>query len=492
VETTTGRVEGREKDGVLLFAGIPYAAPPIGPRRFRPPEPHPGWTGVRDATRFGPMAMQPEPAAPPGVVPKPITVSEDCLLLNVQTPATTGGPRPVLVWVHGGGFNSGGSSMPRYDGAALARNGDAVVVSINYRLGLLGWLHLAELDADYAGSGNLGLLDQTAALEWVHHNAASFGGDPDDVTLFGQSAGAMSIVTLLSRPDTTPYVRRAIAQSGAANATRSCELAVEQTDIVLRHLDGSSVDDITGADADRLLEAERAANFVLPRPPSSPVPFGPVVDGEVLVRQPLDAIRDGAGRDVPLIVGTTHDEFSWAGMARPVKARDDVARLCRPWCDPSNSVAEAYLDAFGEDYQQARDTLLTDHLFRMPAVALAEARSGAAPTYMYRFDWAEPGRPLGAMHSAEVPFVFHNIDRPAGQLLAGPHAPRALADAVHHAWLGFARSGDPNHGGLPLWEPYTSERRTTLLFDEPCRIEVDPDATLRLAWASDARAAAGA
>src|ERR1700691_5706610 len=241
-DTTAGKIAGREKAGVLLFAGIPFAAAPLGDRRFKAPAPHEGWSDVRDATRFGQVAVQVgDSLGALGAAPPP-DWSEDCLFLNVQTPALDGARRPAMVWIHGGAFVNGTGAMPWYDGANFVRHGDVVVVSINYRLGALGWLELGHLDPAYATSGNNGLLDQIAALRWVHDNIDGFGGDPDNVTIFGESAGAMSVGTLLATPAATGLFAKAIAQSGAAHNVSSMEGAVSVTEAFLEELDGGDLE----------------------------------------------------------------------------------------------------------------------------------------------------------------------------------------------------------------------------------------------------------
>ncbi|MCU0268271.1 MAG: carboxylesterase/lipase family protein [Acidimicrobiales bacterium] len=494
-ETTTGRVEGREKDGVLLFAGIPYAAPRTASDRFTPPQPHPGWAEVRDATRFGPVAMQSAgtvEALAGGGAPD---WDEDCLFLNVQTPSLDGERRPVLVWIHGGGFTSGAGSIPWYDGARLVANGDVVVVTLNYRLGAPGWLYVAHLDPELAASGNSGLLDQIAALRWVRDNIAAFGGDPGNVTLFGESAGGMSIATLMGTPAATGLFHKAVPQSGAAHNTVSVDAAVEVTEHLCRALDVATVEELRAVPADRLLEVQSAVATDLTRTRASRpdaaglgLPFGPVVDGVVLPRPPLDAIRGGSAAGVALLTGTTAEEWRLFGiMLRAPEDEDAIVRRIGRLIENPHELVAAYRqsrdDASHDDLWTA---ILTDRVFRIPAIRLAEAQLPHAPAavFMYLFEWASTafGGRLGSCHALEIPFVFDNLHKGGVDLFTGPNPPRALADAMHRSWLAFARSGHPGHDGVPGWPVYDVEGRATMHFGDAVRLEHDPAAEVRAAW----------
>lgn len=494
-ETTQGQVRGREKGGVLLFAGIPYAAPPTGPRRFRPPEPHPGWSGVRDATRFGPPSVQSAGTLETLAGAGEPDWDEDCLFLNVQTPGLDDTRRPVMVWIHGGGFTSGSGSVPWYDGARLVRHGDVVVVTINYRLGILGWLHLGELDDEYATSGNNGLLDQIAALRWVRANIAAFGGDPDDVTVFGESAGGMSIGTLMGTPDAAGLFHKAIPQSGAAHNTWEAEEASEVTRRVLTALDCADLEGLREAPVDRILTVQQQVAEQITRERATRssavglgLPFAPVIDGRVLPRPPLEAIRDGQSRDVALLTGTTSEEWKLFGlMLRNVEDEETILRRLGRMVEDPHQVAAAYRqrrDAASHD--EIWTAIMTDRIFRIPAIRLAEAQATHQPerTFMYVFEWASTafdGR-LGACHALEIPFVFDNLDRGGVDLFTGGDPPQALADAMHRAWLAFARNGDPNHGGLPSWPSYDEASRSTMHLDEVHRVYHDPAPEERAAW----------
>jgi para-nitrobenzyl esterase len=494
-DTTAGKIAGREKEGVLLFAGVPFAAAPVGDRRFKAPEPHEGWSDVRDATRFGQVSVQVgDSLGAIGAAPAP-DWSEDCLFLNVQTPALDGARRPVMVWIHGGAFVNGTGAMPWYDGANFIRHGDVVVVSINYRLGVLGWLELGHLDPAYATSGNNGLLDQIAALQWVHDNIDGFGGDPDNVTIFGESAGAMSVGTLLGTPAASGLFAKAIAQSGAAHNVSSLDSAASVTEALLTELEGGDLEAVLSASPERLLEVQQAVSQAMvsghirrPVTSASGLPFGPVIDGGVLPRHPADAIGDGSAASVPLLTGTTRDEWNlFALMDRKVEDVDRLIGRLKRFTDTPEAVVAAYRQARpSDDYDGLFRAIMTDRMFRLPAIRMAEAQAAHQPqnTFMYLFEYASTafdGR-LGSCHALEIPFVFDNLHKPGAQLLTGPEPPQSVADAMHGAWIAFVRTGSPVNEALPEWPAYDQERRATMGFSVPCHLESDPASAERLAW----------
>lgn len=496
VECTTGRLEGREKHGVLLFAGVPYAAPPVGRDRFAPPRPHPGWTGVRDATRFGPVSVQGGDLLGGLFSGAEPDTSEDCLFLNVQTPGLEG-RRPVMVWIHGGSFTGGSGSTPWYNGARFATHGDVVCVTINYRLGALGYLHLAEHDEELAQSGNCGLLDQVAALRWVHENIEAFGGDPSNVTVFGESAGAMSVATLLGTPAARGLFHRAIAQSGAAHNVVPVDAAAELADRLLHHLGVHDVATLRTVPAQQVYEAQVAVSTQLTKErlrrgeTGIGLPFGPVLDGVTLPQPPLEAVRAGAAEDVPLLTGTNLDEWNLfdlmtrAGLDES-RLRDRVTRLFGDAADADEVVA-TYRSNRGEATpDDLWSAIMTDRVFRIPAIRLAEAQAAHQPdrTFLYLFTWPTPaleGR-LGSCHALEIPFVFDNLDQPGVDFITGEQGPQPLADAMHRAWLAFAHGADPGHEGIPTWAPYDPVGRPTMRFDESCEPLSDPAGDERQLW----------
>jgi para-nitrobenzyl esterase len=427
VATSVGSVRGCLHRGVRVFRGVPFGRSTAGQRRFRPPVPPLPWSGVRDATEFGPAFVQvdadPDLLKGFGATP-PIRTSEDALVLNVWTPpADDGWLRPVLVYIHGGGYFSGsGFAFPAYDGSALVRRGDVVVVTFNYRLGVFGFAHLADLAGPaFAHSGNAAVLDQVAALGWVRDNIVAFGGDPQNVTVFGSSAGGHAATALLGVPAARGLFHRIIAQSGHAVCcrTRAHASGVAQALLDELGLRAGSAEELRATPVARLLAAQRAVAARFRGDPTHLV--GPLVDGDVLPQAPLEAVAGGVASDVPLLLGVNGD------------------------------------DELG--CQQGMAEFATRRL------------SGAvAPTFMYRFTWATTaidGVPRSC-HGLEVPFVFDNVDCP----ITGQARERGqLAARMSGAWVAFARHGDPNHAGLPKWPPYSTVDSATMVFDVECRVE---------------------
>lgn len=498
VETSNGPVRGVREDGLAIFRGIPYARPPVGGLRFRPPEPAAAWTTLRDASAFGPTCPQPPDMVSSMLGFETQPASEDCLTVNVWTPAADGGRRPVLVWIHGGAFVVGSGSRRLTDAAALARRGDVVVVSCNYRLGAFGFLYLGERGGDDIGAvPNVGLLDQVAALKWVQREIAAFGGDPDNVTVFGESAGAVSVASLLAMPCAAGLFRRAILQSGSANLVAPPARATQIADVVLHQLgiEPGTVGDLRRLPAERLLEAQIR---VLMAPPKGVggLPFQPVIDGEVLPDDPFERIRAGGARDIAMLIGTTLDEMRLFDLMDP-KARqlDEAAllRRCEHTLDPVHAGRALAL------YREQRGTrgasvsppdlwtaVESDRLMRAPAMRLAELQAAVQPAvYAFLFTWASPyldGR-LGACHALDIPFVFGTLDNPRIAPFAGsgPDAQR-LAHQMQDAWIAFARDGDPSHAGLPGWPRYEHTRRATMLLGRECGVVEAPYEEERAFW----------
>lgn len=495
VETTSGPIEGTKADDLLRFAGIPYAAAPVGDLRFRAPQPHPGWSEVRSAAEFGPIARQNASPLEALLARQDQTQSEDCLSLNVWTPGADDRRRPTMVWIHGGAFVMGSGSTPIYDGSALASRGDVVVVSINYRLGDFGFLYLDHLDADYSGSGNNGIRDQIAALEWVRDNIASFGGDPENVTIFGESAGAMSVSTLLGTPKAAGLFGRAIPQSGAAAHTISREQAMAVTDAYLAQLGVSTVDQLLGVSDDDLLANQAAISATYLNPATRPELFPegmlwqPVIDGDVLPSSPLAAVDDGAAAGIDLLVGTNADEWHlFEIMAPDSPAEEQLLGLfgrVLDTDDPAGALAEYRATHPNADAKQIRSALLTDQTFRIPAHQLLDAQQrhhGAVWSYL--FTWATPAfdGALGSCHALEIPFVFGTQADPQMAAFLGDAPPATLAELMMDAWIAFARSGDPNHAGLPQWPPFTPDTRPSLEFGDTVQLLNDPDGATRKLW----------
>jgi para-nitrobenzyl esterase len=500
--TRPGKLEGAEDHGIPVFRGIRYAAPPVGPLRFRAPRPPESWSGTRPATRFQHVAPQASPVLP--LVGRLIGggggESEDCLTLNVWTPGVDRRRRPVLVWIHGGAFVMGSGSSPLYSGRRLARRGDVVVVTLNYRLGALGGLNLRALrPGDPDAGSNLGLRDQIAALEWVRDNIAEFGGDPENVTIFGESAGGMSVGTLLGTPAAQGLFHRAIAQSGAAHNVSSREQAAEIAELFLREL-GLSAGDLRALAAAPLRDVLRAqvALAILRSMRQGILAWQPSVDGDLLPARPLDGMARGVSKSVPLLVGSNRDEWNLFLIGDRDGRRLDAAGLRRrleravPGADArGRALAEVALDA----YRAARSgrgrgspvrlwsAFQSDRIFHYPASRLAEAKlAHGTPVYAYLFAFAPPV--LGACHGLEIPFVFGTLREPLLRpMFAWSPSAHRLAHAMQDAWIAFARSGHPAHEGLPDWPAYDTARRATMVLGRGCAVEELPFEDERRFWA---------
>ncbi|MFB7394040.1 carboxylesterase/lipase family protein [Streptomyces sp. NPDC056191] len=470
VLTRYGALRGSAEGGVAAFLGVPYAQAPVGPLRFRAPEPVEPWSGVREATAFGATAPK-RPYAPPldALLPDPEIAGDDCLNLNVWAPwgapdgpsgagGADGGPgeggRPVMVWIHGGSLVHGSSAVPVYDGTAFARDG-VVLVSVNYRLGTEGFGVFPD------APGNLGLRDQIAALTWVRDCVAAFGGDPERVTVFGESAGAISIAALLASPLAKGLFRRAVLQSGAPIA-QPLDRARRTTEAVAARLKvPATAEAFARVDRDRLLAAQTEVTGK-GSPLTGGHSFQIAVDGEVVPRDPAAALADGASAEVDLLMGTTTEEYRLWFVPSGVTDRVGpvVQRLLLRRAKVPARTARVYrAGRRREKPGEVLGALATDRLLRIPLNVLADARlrtggragSGAgAGTYLYEFGWRSPVLGLGACHALELGFVFDTLDRPETRALTGPDAPRDLAAAMHAAWVSFAATGDP---GWRRWDP---------------------------------------
>ncbi|WP_406174705.1 carboxylesterase/lipase family protein [Streptomyces sp. NBC_00996] len=449
VATPYGAVRGRYENGIAVFRGIPYAAPPFGPRRFRPPESPDPWEGVRDAGAFGPTPPKPPYSeAFARLLADPVVPGDDCLNLNVWTPEPGPGARlPVMVWIHGGALTRGSSAVPVYNGRSFARDG-VVLVSINYRLGVEGYGLFPDTPA------NPGLRDQLAALEWVRDAIARFGGDPDRVTVFGESAGAISIGSLLASPRAAGLFHRAVLQSGPPEASDRDKVRRMVRRMATRMKIPATAEAFAAVDRDLLLRTQADVGKL-----SSPVlggpAFGIVVDGDLVPREPLEALVEGAAPDVDLLLGWTSEEYRlWlvpGGLLERVDRLGPVALAgAMARCHCGHEVPRGYR-AIHPDLGTADlvGQMVTDHLLRVPLHRLADAPTRQSPSYVYEFAWPSNVPDLGACHALELGFVFDTADVPESAKLAGPGAPQELADAMHSAWVRFAVDGDP---GWAAWD----------------------------------------
>lgn len=492
-ETENGRLEGAYARGAYRFKGIPYAAPPIGERRFAPPAPPKGWSGLRSATGDFPVAPQPPDMTSQlvGAGDGPATSEADCLTLNVWTPAPDDGRRPVMVWIHGGAFVNGSGSIPWYDGANLTRR-DVVVVTVNYRLGVLGFCHLSDLAGPaYAGSGNVGLLDQAAALSWVHDNIAAFGGDPDNVTIFGESAGGMSVGCHLALESSRGLFHHAIAQSGAIDNVSTPDHATGIATRILTDLglERHDVDRLRSVPVAALLAAQEkvsAASGI-----AGGLPFQPVADGVDLPENPIGAVRDGCATGIDLLIGSNRDEMRLFLMMAPALEPADDAVTIRRLEQLAPGHAEAILAAYRRLQPDATaadlfEAISTDAVFRLPALRLADAQATHAPVHVYEFHQPSTGfgGALGAAHAVDVPYVFDNLDAPGAAVFVGDAdaGTRQLATDVADAWCSFARRGDPNASGLPDWPRWDAPRHTTMMISTDARLIDAPAGEVRAAW----------
>ncbi len=482
VEIAQGKVRGARVGAVAAFRGMRYGADTSGPNRFRPPQPPPTWSGIQDALTYGPQSPQMRgPLADKG------PMSEDCLRVNVWTPGTDQARRPVMLWFHGGGFEAGSASQKVYDGTRLAARGDVVIVSINHRLNVFGHCFLGDrLGEAYAAAGNVGYLDLIAALRWVRENIAVFGGDPDNVTIFGQSGGGRKVSLCYAGEDARGLFQRGIVQSGSHLRVQAAEKATQLTDALLKALD------LAPGDAGKLLDvpmdALSSAQLKVMRETRSR--FSPVLDGLAFKSHPFLPDAPEISNHLPMMVGTTRTELSNQLGYEPGAFELDMAELRRRL---PRYVGEADVEAAIATFQESSPDASPSELYFKIASArgyildqtvMAEQRvkAGAAPTYSYQLVWrspAEDGRRI-SQHTLDLPFMFDNVA--AATHLTGPESEETgqLANAMAETWISFARTGDPNNAAIPRWRPYDLADRPVMLFDVPPVLAEDPYAGERV------------
>lgn len=500
VSTSFGKLRGAFAEGAYSFKGVPYGSSTAGSLRFRRPEPPKSWTGVRDALQLGPPAPQDLarlPSAGSSGMPIPDLIgpghiSEDCLALNIWTPSLHGSNRPVMVWLHGGAYSIGSAGAPMYDGANLAAKHDVVVVGINHRLNLFGFLYLGKIAGEkYADSGNAGMLDIVLALRWIRDDIAQFGGDRNNVTVFGQSGGGGKVGALMAMPDAAGLFHKAIVESGSELQVNTSDEADQAARKLLAHigLENSRVDALAEMSMEQLLAGMHSM--------TSPDPmnvFGPVVDGRSLPRHPFHPDAPAISAKVPMIIGTNLTETTnLLGHANPglFSLREEELRpgLKTALGLTDDSKLDTLIEACRKDQPGAGPSdiyfaLTTDQMIRNDAITQAERKvaQAAAPAYMYLFSWRTPvwGGRLQSPHGIEIPFIFENLRETKGNIGTGTDL-QPLADKISRAWVAFARTGNPSHPGLTRWPTYDVEQRATMIFDDECKVVNDPGKEQRLA-----------
>jgi len=502
-ETAFGKIRGVDNSGIKIFKGIPYGADTSGKHRFLPPAEPADWSGVRDALAYGHSAPQRDPAAAPPA-PGALSVSgrelpvegEDCLVLNVWTPAigsvaSSGKKRPVMVWCHGGGFATGSGSSPDTDGTNLARRGDVVVVSLNHRLNVLGFADLSEFSSDFAASGDVGMLDIVQALKWVRANISQFGGDPNTVTIFGQSGGGRKVETLLTMPSAKGLFHRAIVESGAAVRVVDRDVAVKNAEQLLAKLgiNPKNVRALQQVPVEKIMAAYFAVAKEEPNVDPSYGGFAPAVDGKILPQHPFIPAASPISADVPMMIGNTRTEMTLFSMSDPTAFSLDDAGMRGRVKEILGDRAPSMIDLYqklnpGATPSDLYFLIASDYRYGAPTILAAQRRAalGKGPVYLYYFTWETPvqGGRLKSPHTMEIPFAFDNV-KISARMTGGGEDAMALADKISDTWIAFARSGDPNTPKLPHWPAYDAKDRATMVINNVSKVVNDPLKEQRMA-----------
>ena len=496
IGTKYGRLEGDLQNDIYSFKGIPYAAPPVGHLRWMPPQPPSVWSGIRPAKEYGAIAPQNLMPAGGGFGPdfSGQPQDEDCLFLNVWTPGLDDARRPVMIWIHGGAFIIGSGTERFLEGGELAKRGDIVLISINYRLGALGFMNLNEITSGgIPATGNEGLLDQIAATEWAHDNIAAFGGNPDNITVFGFSAGGMSIGTLLSMPRAQGRFHKAINRSGAANVVGTLDGAVKVSEQFLHLLGliGKDTDALRKLTVRQLLDGQQKLAAKMRESEYRATPFLPVVDGKDVPELPLIAIKRGAAKNIPLMAGNMLDEMKAMNAMDPaIRSMDEHGLMSRLKRMVPEELATGLVRAYREALPKRGGTatpadilgsINADLMFRIPTIRLVEAqRDVGAPAYNYLFTYGSPamGGALGAMHGLDNPILFGRLDP---QFTGNGAEVEDMAAKLQDSCTTFARTGDPSCETIGTWPPYGVDRMT-MIFDKNTRIAAAPYEAERRAW----------
>jgi para-nitrobenzyl esterase len=492
VETKTGRIQGLSENGLKIFKGIPYAEPPVDELRFSPSIPKKTWPNVLDCTQYGPISPQRKDAFVGGDTDSEQSEA-DCLTLNVWTPGTDIRRRPVLFWIHGGGLSFGSGALN--EGSALARRGNVVVVTINYRVAIFGYLYVKNEIA------NLGQLDQITALEWVRDNIESFGGDPDNVTIFGESAGGVAVSALMAMPAAKGLFNRVISQSGVCHPLALQPPSEKNTELILSELGLKefNVEVLRKIPTQKFVDVGTQLELDA-RQKGRNFPYGIFVDGKTLPEHPLVAVRKGFAKDISLIVGTNQDEAKlYTAMRPPEKGFDEtgllksIHRILRVFGKDegqAKQVIERYRkareDRFPTDPLNILDAFTTDFRFRIPAIRLAEAQSkhqSQVFSYLFTYQTTAMGGILGSCHALEIPFVFGGLGEKERKIYPKRSAETdILSGKMMDAWTSFARTGNPTHKNIPQWGPYDLEKRSTMILGPEVNLSQDPFGQERMVW----------